>query len=78
MSKSTNNSAALKGTWGNWVTDRILRGLIGATLVLPYVMWNAPTEVVHQLGYDYPVLGGLNDGWKTRETRRYCAKASAS
>jgi hypothetical protein len=39
--------------------------------------WNAPTEVVHQLGYDYPVLGGLNDGWKTRETRRYCAKASA-
>jgi G3E family GTPase len=40
--------------------------------------WNAPTEVVHQLGYDYPVLGGLNDGWKTRETRRYCAKASAS
>jgi 2,5-dihydroxypyridine 5,6-dioxygenase len=33
-------------------------------------IWNAPTEVVHQLGYDYPVLGGLNDGWKTRETRR--------
>lgn len=40
--------------------------------------WNAPSEVVHQLGYDYPVLGGLNDGWKARKTRRYCAKASAS
>ena len=26
--------------------------------------WNTPTEVVHQLGYDCPVLGGLNDGWK--------------
>ena len=40
--------------------------------------WNAPSEVVHKLGYDYPVLGGLNDGWKTRKAGRYCAKASAS
>lgn len=39
--------------------------------------WNAPTEVVHQLGYDYPVLGGLCDGWKTRKAGRYCAEASA-
>ena len=29
-------------------------------------VWNAPSEVVHQLGCDYSVLGGLNDGWKTR------------
>ena len=40
--------------------------------------WNAPTEVVHQLGYNYPVLGGLNDGWKTRKAGRYRAEASAS
>ena len=39
--------------------------------------WNAPSEVVHQLGYDYPVLGGLNDGWKTRKAGRYRAEASA-
>ena len=41
------------------------------------VSWNAPSEVVHQLGYDYPVLGGLNDGWKTRKAGRYRAEASA-
>jgi len=40
-------------------------------------VWNAPSEVVHQLGYDYPVLGGLNDGWKTRKAGRYRAEASA-
>jgi len=39
--------------------------------------WNAPSEVVHQLGYDYPVLGGLNDCWKTRKAGRYRAEASA-
>jgi len=39
--------------------------------------WNAHSQVVHQLGYDYPVLGGLNDGWKTRKAGRYRAEASA-
>jgi hypothetical protein len=44
---------------------------------LDVLFWNAPSEVVHQLGYDYPVLGGLNDGWKTRKAGRYRAEASA-
>ena len=56
MSEST-NSAAIKGTWGNWVTDRILRGLIGTTLVLPYVMrvrlfgWAVQSIIAPLAGY---------------------------
>ena len=62
--------------FGGYVVEGDLRQQIGASIERGQT-WNAPSEVVHQLGYDYPVLGGLNDGWKTRETRRYCAKASA-
>jgi putative transposase len=36
--------------------------------------WNAPTEVVHLLGYDYPVFRRTKCGWKARETRRYRLK----
>ncbi len=41
------------------------------------ILLECPPEVVHQLGYYCPVLGGLGDGWKTREAGRYRAKASA-
>jgi hypothetical protein len=39
--------------------------------------WNNLTKEAHQLGNDYPVFEGLNDGLKTRKTGRYRAEASA-
>jgi hypothetical protein len=39
---------------------------------MPPVKWSAHWDMI------VPFLGGLNDGWKARETRRYCAEASSS
>ena len=39
---------------------------------MPPVKWSAHWDMI------VPLLGGLNDGWKARETRRYCAEASSS
>ena len=43
-----------------------------ATSGMPPVKWSAHWDMI------VPFLGGLNDGWKARETRRYCAEASSS
>ena len=39
---------------------------------MPPVKWSANWDMI------VPFLGGLNDGWKARATRRYCAEASSS
>lgn len=61
----------------DYVLFRKRKGIADSTIRNEIASWNAPSEVVHQLGYDYPVLGGLNDGWKTRKAGRYRAEASA-
>ena len=39
---------------------------------MPPVKWSAHWDMI------VPFLGGLNDGGKARETRRYCAEAVSS
>jgi putative transposase len=41
------------------------------TIGMPPLKWSTNWDII------VPFSGGLNDGWKTRETRRYCSEASA-
>jgi hypothetical protein len=51
-----------------FVTNDVQKNFCG----MPPVKWSAHWDMI------VPLLGGLNDGWKARETRRYCAEASSS
>jgi len=50
---------------------RLIEHFVAGTGIPP-VKWSAHWDMI------VPFLGGLNDGWKARETRRYCAEASSS